>query len=342
MEFVINSNGIGQEQNEAQEQFINTLSEIESAIDLLKAQVAAINNKDNSQDNSINNLSTATTSISASLTDLDTEINSLSNSVAQLNNKNTATLNTASIQTATINELNVTGNTSFSKPISAEINNNKVDTTNLSAASGNITSINNTSLRSNNATIKNLNVTQSLNIKDIEVDGIVSKNITSDNVTVNDSLIFNGINIKSIDINATGLTNDKLHKLTIKTDGLLVLKLNNASIVITPSSVSSNFSNLYAAYIVNGVHNIYLSSDINCQALVIGSANITTSTVLKTSVRRNVDSNGQPNVENTVKVAVVDKLPTIGQRNVIYVVLGDCAYYCDGQYFYEMAAKKQG
>ena len=342
MEFVIKNNGIGQEQNEAQEQFINALSDIESAIDLLKAQVAAINNKNNSQDNSINNLNTATTSIAASLNNLDTEINSLSNSVVALNNKNTATLNTASIQAATINELNVTGNTAFNKPITAEINNSKVATTNLSAADGNITSINNTSMQSKNATIENLSVTQSLNIKDIEVDEIVSKNVTSDDVTINDSIIFNGINIKSIDINATGLTNDKLHKLTIKTDGLLVIKLNNASIVITPSSVSSNFSNLYAAYIVNGVHNIYLSSDINCQALVIGSANITTSTVLKTSVRRNVDSNGQPNVENTVKVAVVDKLPTIGQRNVIYVVLGDCAYYCDGQYFYEMAAKKQG
>ena len=342
MEFVIKNNGIGQEQNEAQEQFINTLSEIESSIELLKAQVAVINNKNNSQDNSINNLSTATTSISESLANLDTQVSSLSNSVVALNNKNTATLNTASIQTATINELNVTGITSFNKPISAVINNSKVDTTNLSAASGNITSINNTTLQSNNATIKNLNVTQSLNINSLEVDDIVSKNITSDDITVNDSIIFNGINIKSIDINATGLTNDKLHKLTIKTDGLLVIKLNNASIVITPSSVSSNFSNLYAAYIVNGVHNIYLSSDINCQALVIGSANITTSTVLKTSVRRNVDSNGQPNVENTVKVAVVDRLPTIGQRNVIYVVLGDCAYYCDGQYFYEMAAKKQG
>ena len=342
MEFVINRNGIGQEQNEAQEQFINTLSDIESAVALLKAQVAAITSKDNSQDNAINNLSTATASISASLTDLDTVVSSLSNSVVALNNKNTATLNTASIQTATINELNVTGNTSFSKPITAEINNSKVSTTNLSAADGNITSINNTNMQSKNATIENLSVTQSLNIDNLEVDEIVNKNTTSDNITVNDNLIFNGINIKSININATGLTNDKLHKLTIKTDGLLVIKLNNSSIVITPSSVSSNFSNLYAAYIVNGVHNIYLSSDINCQALVIGSANITTSTVLKTSVRRNVDSNGQPNVENTVKVAVVDKLPTIGQRNVIYVVLGDCAYYCDGQYFYEMAAKKQG
>ena len=49
MEFVINRNGIGQEQNEAQEQFINTLSDIESAVALLKAQVAAITSKDNSQ-----------------------------------------------------------------------------------------------------------------------------------------------------------------------------------------------------------------------------------------------------------------------------------------------------
>ena len=57
MEFVINRNGIGQEQNEAQEQFINTLSDIESDIALLKAQVAAITSKNNSQDNSINNLS---------------------------------------------------------------------------------------------------------------------------------------------------------------------------------------------------------------------------------------------------------------------------------------------
>ena len=81
MEFVINRNGIGQEQNEAQEQFINTLSDIESAVALLKAQVAAITSKDNSQDNAINNLSTATASISASLTDLDTVVSSLSNSV---------------------------------------------------------------------------------------------------------------------------------------------------------------------------------------------------------------------------------------------------------------------
>ena len=77
MEFVINRNGIGQEQNEAQEQFINTLSDIESAVALLKAQVAAITSKDNSQDNAISNLSTSTASISASLTDLDTVVNSL-------------------------------------------------------------------------------------------------------------------------------------------------------------------------------------------------------------------------------------------------------------------------
>lgn len=87
---------------------------------------------------------------------------------------------------------------------------------------------------------------------------------------------------------------------------------------------------------------LYISQDIDCQALVIGDAEIKVSTVLKTSVRRNADSNGNPNLENTVKVAVVDKLPTIGQRNIIYIVLGDCAYYCDGQYFYEMAAKKRG
>ena len=47
MEFVIKNNGIGQEQNAAQEQFINTLSEIESTVALLQAQVAAINNKNN-------------------------------------------------------------------------------------------------------------------------------------------------------------------------------------------------------------------------------------------------------------------------------------------------------
>ena len=88
MEFVINRNGIGQEQSEAQEQFINALSDIESTVALLQAQLAAVNNKNNSQDNSINNLSTATTSISASLADLDTEVSSLNNSVVALNNKN--------------------------------------------------------------------------------------------------------------------------------------------------------------------------------------------------------------------------------------------------------------
>lgn len=199
-----------------------------------------------------------------------------------------------------------------------------------------------------NETVNALEVTGSLTVPEFTATQLTSTDLDTESADIEnarvDKLSIGGVPIECEDVRYSGWTNGYLHKLDVKANGILIFKLNEASIVVTPGDISSNYDKLYAAYrSEDGYWHIYFDTDLECQLLVIGTSDfaITDSLVLKSSVRRNADSGGQPNSSESVKVAVVTQLPTIGQRNVIYVVLGDCAYYCDGQYFYEMASKKR-
>jgi len=341
MEFTLKNNGLNAAASKEVEEDVAVL---ELEIKNLQDQLNLINDSIDVINAEITELKTKDTAIVASIDSLIVQGNLVEeklNGLAGLVNTKKLTAETASIQEATISKANIT-ELSTVKPLTSDIVNNDIKTNNITADK-----LTATDAALDNITATDVKVEGSLAISKLSTDETTANNIKSaaintDNITVNDKIIFNGIDIKSIDIKASGIDNMHLHKLVVKADGTLIIKSASSSIIVSANNVTSNYSGLYASYIENNEVVLYLSQDIDCQALVIGSATIKASTVLKTSVRRNADSNGNPNIENTVKVAVVDKLPVIGQRNLIYVVLGDCAYYCDGQYFYEMASKKRG
>lgn len=220
-------------------------------------------------------------------------------------------------------------------------------TGNIEELNSNVISVN--ELNAGTATVDDLVVQNSLTVPDFNAQQLTSTDLDTDSADIEEARIsklsIDGVPMECEDVNFSGWTNGYLHKLDVKVNGVLVFKLNDASVILTPGNVSSNYDKLYAAYRTeDGYWHIYFDTNLECQVLSIGESNfnIIDSLVLKSSVRRNADSSGQPNNSETVKVAVVTQLPRVGQRNVIYVVLGDCAYYCDGQYFYEMASKKRG
>lgn len=341
MEFTLKNNGLNAAASKEVEEDVAVL---ELEIKNLQDQLNLINDSIDVINAEVTELKTKDTAIVASIDSLIVQSNLVEeklNGLAGLVNTKKLTAETASIQEATISNANIT-ELSTVKPLTSDIVNNDIKTKNITADK-----LTATDAALDNITATDVKVEGSLAISKLSTDettanSIKSAAINTDNITVNDKIIFNGIDIKSIDIKASGIDNMHLHKLVVKADGTLIIKSASSSIIVSANNVTSNYSGLYASYIENNEVVLYLSQDIDCQALVIGSATIKASTILKTSVRRNADSNGNPNIENTVKVAVVDKLPVIGQRNLIYVVLGDCAYYCDGQYFYEMASKKRG
>lgn len=203
-------------------------------------------------------------------------------------------------------------------------------------------------LHASNATVRDLEVQNLLTVHDFNIQNLTSSDLDTESADIEEARIsklsVGNVPIECEDVSYSGWTNGYLHKLDVKANGVLIFKLNEASIVLTPGDISSNYDKLYAAYkSEDGYWHIYFDTDLEGQLLVIGTSDfaIVDSLVLKSSVRRNADSNGQPNSGESVKVVVATELPRVGQRNVIYVVLGDCAYYCDGQYFYEMASKKR-
>lgn len=342
MDFTLKNNGLVTE---------SIKNEIENDITKLTADIENLNSQ-------LDEIDTAITRVEANLADqkvkttalvaaIDsmlvkaTETDKIVTDFSTLINTKKLTAENASIQEAAISKANIT-DLNVTNPITADIDNNSITTKALSAENISAAEAEIKGITADNITVNNTLNIDKLTTTEVNTSTLISANSTTDTITVTDKMVFNGIDIKSIDIKASGIDNMHLHKLVIKADGTLIIKLVSSSIIVSASSVTSNYDGLYASYIENGHVVLYISQDIDCQALVIGDAEIKVSTVLKTSVRRNADSNGNPNLENTVKVAVVDKLPTIGQRNIIYIVLGDCAYYCDGQYFYEMAAKKRG
>lgn len=219
-------------------------------------------------------------------------------------------------------------------------------TGNIDELNSNVISVN--ELNAGTATIGDLKVQSSLDVPEFTAQKLTSSDLDTESADIDEARIgklsIDGVPVECVDVKYSGWTNGYLHKLDVKVNGILVFKLNDASVILTPGNISSNYDKLYAAYrSEDGYWHIYFDTDLEGQLLVIGTSDfaITDSLVLKSSVRRNADSNGQPNSTESIKVAVVTRLPRIGQRNVIYVVLGDCAYYCDGQYFYEMASKKR-
>lgn len=340
MNYVLNDTTIETETTETSND-----NAIEMDIATLQSDVAEISTQVTSiteeLDREVESNSTAHTSLNAALTNVLSALQTLQATVNELSSKTAVTATTASISEATINKLNVTGASSFTQPITADIDNANVKTDDLTADDATIKNATVTNATIANATITNLNKVGSIESDSVTADTADIDAINSESI-VTKAISLGGIDMNNYELSFTGLSSAYLHKLVIDADGLVVIKMNDCAITIAPGSVSSNCPYLYAAYQADSKSELYFTQDWAGEAVVIGEAEIVASMVLKSSVRKNVDSNGQPNSTNEVKVAVVSALPTIGQRNVIYVVLGDCAYYCDGQYFYEMASKKRG
>lgn len=343
MEFLLDDTGLGKTEDEN----VVTIDAVEltamqELLDALQVKVTSLEADIEAADSKITNL-TKTTAIG--MDNLRSDLTAIADTVSGYDGlvateKLTAT--EASISRATVTDLNVTGDITLTNRLTADLTADDVITKKLSATDATVDNLTATKVVTQDLKVVDTVTIDTADIKSVNADSVSSETVTTKKLQVSDEIQFNGVSIKQIDISLSGYTNGYLHKLQVKANGILTIKLPEASIVVAPGTISSNYDKLYAAYETDGVWNIYLDGDIDCQALVIGDAEIESSLELKTSVRKNADSNGQPNISNTVKVAVVPKLPLLGQRNVIYVVLGDCAYYCDGQYFYEMASKKRG
>lgn len=340
MDFILDDNNV---EDQTTIKVTNQLiDDISSDISTIKAQVANIEDGISTINGDIDSLNNNKSSVNAELVRLHDELNSITAILKALLNDENIYAVEASIQKISAN--NISAKTiEVEDPITADINNENVTTNSLNANQINASNINTT----DSITTDKLKVNSQLEVSDFTINGgLTAENVVASNMETNTfsakEITLNGSTIKTIDIKASGIDNAHLHKFNIRANGLVVFDLNNSTITISGSTVSSNYSGLYSASVSNGIVTLYISEDIDCRAVIIGNAEITSSMVLKSSVRRNADENGQPNTENTVKVAVVSTLPQIGQKNVIYVVLGDCAYYCDGSYFYEMASKKRG
>lgn len=318
------------------------LTAMQELLDALQAKVTSLEADIETVDSRVTNL-TKTTAIG--MDNLRSDLTVIASTIADYS-KLVATekliATEASISKATVTDLNVTGDVKLAKRLTADLTASDVVTKKLSATEATVDNLTATKISTQALEVAGTFKVTATEVETVDADSVSSETVTTKKLQVSDEIQFNGVSIKQIDISLSGYTNGYLHKLQVKANGILTIKLPEASIVVAPGTISSNYDKLYAAYETDGVWNIYLDGDVDCQALVVGDAEIESSLELKTSVRKNADSNGQPNISNTVKVAVVPKLPLLGQRNVIYVVLGDCAYYCDGQYFYEMASKKRG
>lgn len=324
-----------QQENEKYEELANRIAALNDLITQLNADYESLEESISDFRSAVNN----------TLDDHEQLINDNTDSINSLSNNNTTTnlsATNASISNGTINRLKVNSFTDLPalSPVSIATANGSIDdlqsdsitTDELTADTATIDA-----LQANNIT------TDTFDISEIETEELHADTAFIDAVQVNNGLAIGGLRIIPSTISLSGWTNGYLHKVDIKTDGMLMLKLNDSAIVLTPGSISSNYDKLYAAYQGNdGTWSLYFDTDLVCNGVAVGldNFNYSSSLVLKSSVRRNADSYGQPNTEG-LKVIVLNTLPSIGQRNVIYVILGDCAYYCDGQYFYEMASKKR-
>lgn len=339
MEFILDDNNL-KEQSNTTDQLIDDIS---SDINAIKVKVANIEDAISTINGSIDGLNSNKSSVNVELKRINTTLDSVTSMLEAFINDENIYATEASIQKISSNKIS-TKTIEVEDPITAEINNNNITTNSLNANQINTSNINATdSITTDTLKVNGKIETDEFSINgDLTAENVVASNNIETNTFSANEITLNGSTIKTIDIKESGADNAHLHKLNIRANGLVIFDLNNATITISGSIVSSNYSGLYSSSVSNGIVTLYLSNDIECRAVIIGNAEITSSMVLKSSVRRNADENGQPNTENTVKVAVVNTLPQIGQKNVIYVVLGDCAYYCDGSYFYEMASKKRG
>lgn len=333
-----NTEGISSEINNA---IINSIqAQLDAIQESLQNLVADYEGFKNRTTQSQSSTSRALSEIRASTIALSNDIDNLDIRVTTRKlNANNASISDATIQRLKVNSL---------------VDLPEIEPESIKTPTGEIDSIKADTIESDNATFQNetvntLKVLGALTVPEFTATQLTSTDLDTESADIEEARIsklsVDGVPVECEDVSFSGWTNGHLHKLDVKANGVLVFKFNGASIVLTPGNVSSNYDKLYAAYMTeDGYWHLYFDTDLEGQLLVIGTSDfaITDSLVLKTSVRRNADSNGQPNSGESVKVVVSTELPRVGQRNVIYVVLGDCAYYCDGQYFYEMASKKRG
>lgn len=323
---------------------------LNNAIDSLQDQLDAIRKSLNALSVDYNGFKESSTdsvaSINTAIGRMQNDISDNADSIAGLSNA--VTTNTLNAEEAAISSAHI-----LSLKADALVDLPEIKPEAIKTENGDIDNLKADTIEVKNATLTNvtadnLNINTSLTVPEFTATHLNSTDLNTESADIEDArvnkLSVSGVPIECEDVKYSGWTNGYLHKLDVKANGILVFKLNEASIVVTPGDISSNYDKLYAAYRSDdGYWHIYFDTDLECQLLVVGTSSysIADSLVLKPSVRRNADSGGQPNDGENIKVVVLNKLPSIGQRNVIYIILGDCAYYCDGQYFYEMASKKR-
>ena len=324
---------------------------IESELDKFQTQIDAINN-------SISLLQTVVDGNSADIiTNSNTDANNLANAVLSLEamirtvqtnltdyitaNSQGISTGTFSATTASADKLSATDSTVVNEKVtSLTATTAAADTLNAADAyltKATVTTLNATNATADTATLKTATIDNAA-ITNLTQKHIIATDVTADKV-ITDAVATDTIT-SSKELNITGATNTLLAYISFKCNGIVTLYNDSGAVTVSPSGVSNNSAYLYAADNEKGIITLYFDTDATWNMLTVGTfSNYTSGTVSKGSIRHNADSNGDVNVEGNVRIAVVSSLPTLGMKNVIYIVIGDSSYYSDGIYFYQMTSK---
>ena len=133
----------------------------------------------------------------------------------------------------------------------------EIEPISIKTPNGDIDSLNTVTITAQNAAVSsanidNLEVKNSLIVPEFNASKLTSTALETENAGIKEASIqklnISGVPIECIDVKYSGWTNGYLHKLNVRANGILIFKLNNASIVVTPGNISSNYDKLYAAY----------------------------------------------------------------------------------------------
>ena len=296
----------------------------------------------------ISDLSTSTNNQLTTLeSDLEKQIAGVNTKVDNLDLNPQRSFQQISAASVSASELKAsTANLTNAKMTSMDTVTGTVGTLNATAAT--VTGLETDTLKATDATLTKANI-ENASIKNlsqevINCNELNALDVISDRGNFKDSLFANKIQFGYAEEIAVRVTdNTKLARLRIYGD-VVILHSMRGEIVVTPNGVLSNNKDLYAvSYDSSDGESgakLYFDSDLDLRVMSIGvNPLITQAVVAKDNIQRNTDSNGAVNNGSDIKVAVVSKLPSIGMKNMIYIVIGDCSYYSDGNNYYAMTSK---
>ena len=324
---------------------------IESELDKFQTEIDAINNSiallqtvvDGNSADIITNSNTASNNLSAAVLSLENMINTVQSNLTNYISANSKGITTGTLSATTLSadSLNATTEKIGTETVTT-LNATNATADTLTATNSTVTKETVTTLNATNATADTAAI-KTATIENATVTNLTQEHVKSTDVTT-DSVIAGAVATDTItsskEISVTGATNTMLAYISFKCNGIVALTNSTGAVTITPSGVSNNSTSLYAADNEKGIITLYFDSNSTWNMLTVGSfTNYSSGVVAKGSIRHNADSNGDVNVEGNVKIAVVSALPSVGMKNVIYIVIGDSSYYSDGIYFYQMTSK---